>query len=452
MNKLRWLLNIFDNLKERQKGQATLTMVLALLSTTTVIVVALGFLTFNEVKKLNNVVKSAQSYYAAEAGVEDAILRVKSKMSYASGYSLSVGDGSALVELTGPLDDLTIVSKGNVYNRIRKVAVNIVAEPATENVDFNYGVQVGDGGLVMKANSEVSGGVYANGPITGPVGAGPGNIPIIKGDAFSAELAGTTGINKVKVQLSAPGETDGNASANTIRDTTVDGTLYCQTGSGNNKPCDPSEPDPDKEDLPITDSQIASWQSWAEQGGETGPVTISGGSTQTLGPIKINGDLLIQSNATLVVSGTIWVTGNIDIGSNSLVLLASAYGPDSSGVVLASGKVNIESNITICGSNGGTSGSCNPENGSYLMLITNDPSTLDADPAMVADSNILTSVLYAHRGAIKLNSNVHVKEVTGYSLILESNATVTFETGLASVVFSSGPGGSFNINSWIEIE
>jgi hypothetical protein len=452
MNNKNFLTKMINKVRQKQKGQATLTMVLALLSTTTVIVVALGFLTFSEVKKLNNVVKSAQSYYAAEAGVEDAILRVKDKMSYTNSYTLAVGDGTAQVDLTGPLDDLTIISGGNVFGRIRKVAVNIVAEPSSENVDFNYGVQVGDGGLIMKANSQVSGGVYSNGPIEGPAGVGAGNIPIILGDAFSAEAAGSDGISKINVQLSAPGESDGNAHANTIRDVTADGTLYCVTGSGNNKPCDLSEPDPDKEDLPVTDSQISSWESWALAGGETGPVTIAGGATQTLGPIKINGDLVIESNATLVVGGTIWVTGNIDINSNSLVLLDSAYGPDSSGVVLASGKVDIESNVNICGSNGGTSSSCNPENGSYLMLVTNDPSTDDADPAMVADSNILTSVLYAHQGAIKLNSNVHVKEVTGYSLILESNATVTFETGLASVVFSSGPGGAFKINSWLEVE
>ena len=70
---------------------------------------------------------------------------------------------------------------------------------------------------------------------------------------------------------------------------------------------------------------------------------------------------------------------------------------------------------------------------------------------MVADSNILTSVLYSTQGAIKLNSNVHVKEVTGYGIILESNATVTFESGLASVKFTSGPGAVFKINSWQEI-
>ena len=439
-----------------QLGQAAITMVLALLSTTTVLVVALGVLTFNEVKKLNNIVKSSQSYYAAESGIEDAIVRIKKKMSYPNPgtYTLSVGAGSTQVTISGPLDSLSIISKGDVNNRIRKVAVNLTSLPSETDVDFNYGVQVGDGGLVMKSNAQVSGGVYANGTINGPTGAGAGTLPIILGDAFSAAAAGKDGIKNLKIKLSAAGATDGNGHANTIRNVTADGTLFCVTGSGNNKPCTPDpDGDPQKIPLPITDSQINNWRSWASIGGETpGSVTILGGETQSLGPIKINGDLTVESNSTLIVTGTIWVTGDITINSNSLVLLHSSYGANGSGVVFADpGKVFINSNITICGSNGGVLGSCNTENGSYIMLLTTNTSTADANPAMVADSNILTSVLYSTQGAIKLNSNVDVKEVTGYGIILESNATVTFESGLASVKFTSGPGAVFKINSWQEI-
>ena len=85
------------------------------------------------------------------------------------------------------------------------------------------------------------------------------------------------------------------------------------------------------------------------------------------------------------------------------------------------------------------------------MLLSTSTKTSDTDPAVEAFSNILTSILYASAGAIKLNSNVHVKEVTGYMLRLESNATVTYETGLANVNFTSGPGGAFQIKSWQEI-
>ena len=64
----------------RQKGQIALIVVLALLSTTSALAVGLGILTFNEVKKLNNVVKTSQSYYTSEGGCEDAIIRIKNNM------------------------------------------------------------------------------------------------------------------------------------------------------------------------------------------------------------------------------------------------------------------------------------------------------------------------------------------------------------------------------------
>jgi len=174
--------------------------------------------------------------------------------------------------------------------------------------------------------------------------------------------------------------------------------------------------------------------------------------TQNLGPIKINGDLTINSNAEVTIAGPVWVTGDVSVDSNSLVILHPSYGADGSAPIVADGKIVIQSNTTICGSNGGVLGSCNPENGSYIMFLSTDPSTSDTDPAIEAFSNILTSILYAQYGAVKLNSNVHVKEVTGYMLRLESNATVTYETGLASVNFTSGPGGAFRVLSWQEIE
>ena len=226
MSKLQAATKILRGLKQAQVGQAAITMVLALLSTTIVLVVALGVLTFNEVKKLNNIVKSAQSYYAAEGGIEDAVLRVKNGMSYQASYNLIVGSGDTDVTLTGPLDNLTITSAGDVNGRIRKVAVNLAAQPSETDVDFNYGVQVGDGGLVMKSNSQVVGNVYANGSINGPSGGGAGTLPIVKGDAFSAKAAGLVGINNIKIQRSSVGATDGNGHANRITNVTHDGTLY----------------------------------------------------------------------------------------------------------------------------------------------------------------------------------------------------------------------------------
>jgi len=51
-----------------------------------------------------------------------------------------------------------------------------------------------------------------------------------------------------------------------------------------------------------------------------------------------------------------------------------------------------------------------------------------------------------------MENNAILKEVSAYKIHLKNNAEVVYETGLANVLFSSGPGGGFEIKSWMEIE
>lgn len=411
-------------------GQVTIATILIILAAATILIAGVALLTFNEIKKINNVVKSAESYYASEAGVEDAILRIRNNMSYTNSYTLTVGSGSTTVDITGPLEDLTITSKGDVNSRFRKVAVNLDATPSTDDISFSYGVQVGDIGLTMNSNARVIGNVFSNGPINGSSNAE------ITGDTFSAGPSGL--IDNIDI--------GGDAHAHTIQDSNIGGTPYCQVESGNNKPCDTSQPDPDPGTLPISDAQINNWKNQAAAGGEISSVSLSSSETATLGPVKINGNLTMDSNSSLTVTGTIWVTGNVAFNSNSLIVLDPSFG-DNSGVIVADGKIDLNSNSTVCGSAGGIVGSCNSGVDSYLMLLSTKTGS-----AISANSNSIASILYANNGTIELNSNAHFKEVTGYGLQINSNATVTYESGLADVNFSSGPGGTFNINSWQEVE
>lgn len=429
-----------------EKGQVTIATVLIILSAAVVLVVALGLLTFNEIKKINNVVKSAQSYYVSEGGIEDALLRIRTNMNYPNpgSYTLSVGDGSTTVDISGPIENLVITSKGDVTNRIRKLAVNLNATPSTVNVNFNYGVQVGEGGVEMDSNSEIIGNVYSNGPIIGVI-----SRPDIIGDAFSAGSGGL--IDKIDIVKSDPLASDGNAHAHTISDSTIEGTPYCQVESGNNKPCDTSQPDPDIQDMPMSDSDISTLRSQAAAGGEIPSVTVNGGDSVSLGPVKIAGNLVVESNAALTVTGTIWVTGDITFSSNILVQLDSGYGTESGVIFSDDGKIFIDSNVTVCGSEGGIIGSCNVSSGSYLMFLSTFP--LDpVTPAIDMNSNTSTAILYTNNGAVRLNSNIDVFEVTAYKLKISSNASVTYESGLADVNFFSGPGGTFKIKSWQEVQ
>jgi hypothetical protein len=67
-------------------------------------------------------------------------------------------------------------------------------------------------------------------------------------------------------------------------------------------------------------------------------------------------------------------------------------------------------------------------------------------------NNVGTVIIYGSRGQVHLNNTAGAKEVTGYKIFLDNNASITYESGLANANFTSGPGGGFNIPSWKEIE
>lgn len=227
----------------------------------------------------------------------------------------------------------------------------------------------------------------------------------------------------------------GNAHANTITGSTVDKDAYYQTLTSSTVTGTeyPGSIDPGPQDFPFADSQIADLKTAATNGGtHTGSITLDDAS-DALGPEKIVGDLTITNGAVLTMTGTLYVTGNLDIDNNAIVRLDSGYGSSSGGFVV-DGKINISNNVTFQGS--GTAGS-------YVMLITTN-SSLDSDsPAMELSNNSANSIFYAPNGLVEVGNNATMKEITAFKLHLDNNASVTYESGLANVNFSSGPGASW---------
>jgi hypothetical protein len=66
-----------------------------------------------------------------------------------------------------------------------------------------------------------------------------------------------------------------------------------------------------------------------------------------------------------------------------------------------------------------------------------------------AAGNVL---LYAPHGQIRLSQSASLKEVTAYKVVLRNSATVTYESGLSDLVFTSGPSGGYSIKEWKETQ
>jgi hypothetical protein len=176
---------------------------------------------------------------------------------------------------------------------------------------------------VIGGNSSYSNGSARIGQYAGTWNA---TSPVGLDTYFKVYLGGLTStISNVIVGTGSVGD----ARAHNVTGTTVRGSLYCQTGSGNNKACNTSLPDPEPQPFPVSDANIDQWKMEGEAGGIiAGNYTQNGG---TIGPKKITGNLTLSG--TVTVAGTLWVQGNVIMTNGAIIRLASAYGADSGTIV-----------------------------------------------------------------------------------------------------------------------
>lgn len=233
------------------------------------------------------------------------------------------------------------------------------------------------------------------------------------------------------------GTESGTAQAHEVNYTNSTGNIYCQVGTGNNKSCI-SQPDPTYIAFPVSEANIEEWKVDATSGGTyTGDYNV-GWAGATLGPKKINGNLSVSGGGTLTVTGTLWVTGNITLSGGALIKLASSYGTND-GVILSGGTIVIS---------GGGHANGSGTTGSYLMML----SLSDSSTAITVSGGAGAVIVYAPVGTIKISGGAALKEATGYKMEIEGGAKITYESGLTNNNFSSGPSGSWSIDSWKETE
>jgi hypothetical protein len=236
------------------------------------------------------------------------------------------------------------------------------------------------------------------------------------------------------------GTVSGTAQAHTVNYTNVTGNIYCKEGTGNNnntKTCI-DQPDPTYIAYPVSEANMTEWETEALAGGTyTGNYNV-GWDGATLGPKKIVGNLTVSSGGTLTITGTLWVTGNIILNGGSLTKLAASYGSND-GVIMSDGTIVISGGGHANGS--GTAGS-------YLMLLSRD----DTTSAMTVDGGAGAVIAYAPYGTITISGGASLKEATGYQMVVNGGSSITYESGLTNNNFSSGPSGSWGINSWKETQ
>ena len=381
--------------------------------------------TIREFQISNNLIRSKQSFILSESGIEDAYFRLKNAKPIGAVTNITLLGNTATTTITdSAYNEKKITTLGNVSSRERK---NELTLTTGTGVAFNYGIQAGTGGFII-GNAVVNGNVYSNGSIIGSNGA------TITGSAVSAEATGF--IDNVDVGQSGIGD----IRAHNVINSTVSGNLYCQTGSGNNKPCDTTQTDPVTVEMPITQVMVDKWKADATAGGTvSGNVIIT--TPTTLGPVKITGNLTINND--LVIADTIYVVGNISTNNNAHISLSSSY-VNAGGIIVTDGRVVLSNNVQFITGNATV----------YVLMVTTStcPVGCSGLNALEILNNVGAILVNAQNGTVHLNNNVQLSEVVGKTIIIDNSATINYTLGLVNGSFNSGPSGGWNIRSWKEIE
>lgn len=278
----------------------------------------------------------------------------------------------------------------------------------------------------------------------GTTGSG-GNI--ITGTVVSAGPTGSV------TRINAAGAA-GSMYAKTITESVVTKDAYYQTitGSSVGGVSYPGSTNQATSSMPISDATLDQWESDAAAGGViTAPCPYTITSTVTLGPVKINCDLELSNSGVINLTGMVWVKGHVDIKNTSSVNISPLISGHTAALIAdnptnrtTSSDIDLTNSATFLGSG----------NNSYVMLVSRNTSVSTGGSVVAIDvANSITGkvLLYAPYGLIDIQNGVGLKEATGWKLRLRNTASVTYESGLANVLFTSGPSGGYQINSWQEV-
>lgn len=414
-------------------------ILLALVVGAVVMTTSAAFLNYygSAVGAVRTATASAQALALAEAGIDKAVYELNQNGGYAGESNTILGTGVFTISVAS-VDGSTkrVTATGFVPNSTnpratREVRANVSID--TEVVSFAFGVQAGEGGILLENNASVRGNVFANGPVRGQ------NSNIVRGTVLSAGPNGL--IDGAHATSSGYAHTiqnaviDGDAYFQSISNTTVGGTQY------------PGSPDQATTSLPIPDTLIEEWKSAALTGGtHTTPCPYEISTSVTLGPKKIDCNLTIKGNGiTVTLAGPVWVRGNLSIENSPTIRIDPSESGRSVPIVVdnpsnrsTGSTVELENSATFEGAG---------ENSHVLVVSQNNSAESGGTTAAIDVKNTVNGdlLVYAGHGEIVLQNNINLREVTAWRIKAKNFSEIVYKTGLGNSLFPSGPGGSWAV-------
>ena len=434
----------------RQKGAAMLLFVLFFSFAAGAMVFGFNQSMFVDLSDHNQLQRSKQAFFSAESALEDLAFRHSfGFMSYDDTESVTIGGvtGYATSTYDAPSDVYTITSSAKLLTVVRNAQAELTVGAGSS---FNNGLQVGNGGVALSNGSDIFGNVYSNGAIIGQGSA------TVFGDIVSAGPSG----------LAQDIYATGTIYANTIDGIDADGDAHfnVQVGSDGVNPVGGTRFTPVTNqplvDLPISTTTI---QEWKDVIGTYGTVIAStdteclGGtytidSDITIGYLKIECDVDIRkqgASTVITLDGPIWVEGNLSFTQGPEIQVHPSLGRRSVQMIAddetnraTSSQIEIRNSTDFAGSG---------DYRSYIMLLSmnESASSSGSEPAITVSQSANGDVIvYAASGLVDIGNNIDLRAVTGYQIDVANGSSITYEDGLKSLLFTSGPGGGYRLIDW----
>jgi hypothetical protein len=464
-----------------QKGQAAI-LIIFLLGMIAVLIgvsqVKLGALSSFRGRGSAN---SLPAYYAANSGIEDAILQVQKDVtlgvSVPYSYTLAVGNIDVDVTVAGTEEEKTITSvtkNGKYIRRIKAIAWNSQTTPG-----FLNAIQADQGGVELEGNTKVSillgysggGNVYSNSYIKGTKNSY---------DTKKLECQkSSSAINGSAWAVDRIDKLESSDSGVCITENAYSGSLnYCYVAGNVESPGTPgancsyggtytSNSAPPIEELPRmgidTFKDNFSGDIFNGDCNLDGTNSISDCSmgTYKLGNIKINGNLTINPkdpNKEVEISGPVWVTGNILITANTKIGVEKSI-MDISQLVVADGTITSSAGVEF----GINVNPTNPDSIAFLLFISTKPSAaMETDICKENDkdniynsirlsSNTNSVLFYAMNGCVLVNANGTFQgAILGKKVRVITNSDIVYDPRLQTAVFGLSGKSGWQVSSFNE--
>jgi hypothetical protein len=431
-----------------ERGAALLIFVIFFLFTSALLVAGIGRSVYQSMADVRVLYEGKRSFYAAEAGIEDAIYRHRDAKQYSNTESFTIDGNIVNTSRVHVVDVYEITATADASGAVRRSFVELAVG---DGASFNFGLQSGTGGITLSNNSAIYGNVFSNGTVEGQGSA------TIYGDVVSAGPGGL--IDSVTAT--------GSAYAHAIDGSTISRNAYyfatgTLTGSIVGGILFPGYPDSATVALPIPDSMIEGWKSQITASGtiisatstECSSGTYVIDSDTTLDNVRIDCDVNMRkqgASTVITIAGPVWIQGNLSLSQGPSIVASSSLGSRSVQIIIdneasraTSSKVTVNQSTTF------TSGNAS----SYVILISmnNDAENSGTEIAMdIAQSANGKVLIYSPHGRVAMGNSITLREVTGYQIDVNNGAQIIYESGLASLLFTGGPGGGYTIGAWREI-